>query len=74
MSIDSGVEINQAANALQDWFKSQDITSFESILVIEWFFAKMIVANMRTTTVDQKIRMFNEHVREFVTIIQKESL
>lgn len=59
-----------AAKALQNWFKSQDLPPGEAMVVAEVFIAKMILANAKDgVNVEEKIDLIATSVRHLTMML-----
>lgn len=69
--VDTLKKATQATNALLDWFKSQEIAPFDSIIIMEFYIARMIVQNKNNGgSTEDKIKTLADNIYELVPFIE----
>lgn len=65
-------DIEDAGVALIDWFRSQDISPADSIMICEAFLGKMIAANSKgIEDAEEKFTLANDTIREYCLLYVK---
>lgn len=67
-------DLDDASIALCAWFKSQQIIPSDGVILVEFFIARMIVANTRgPEDTEAKLNLLISTIREFIKYIPKDS-
>lgn len=65
-------DIEDAGVALIGWFRSQDVSPADSIMVCESFLGKMIAANGKgPADIEEKFALANDTIREYCLLYMK---
>ena len=64
-------DLEDASMAMQEWFKSQDLSPADAMVVIAYFSARMIINNMSSDQdMEEKIQVGVYSIRECINILK----
>jgi hypothetical protein len=72
MGIATSNDLDDAAMALRNWFRSQDIDPYEALMIMEYFIARMILQNGKgAADIEKKINLIDTSIRRIIAEFQK---